>query len=91
MGDKTKNLKGEQGGEFLEDSGSFSATEQKDYATGFTVITETILTSITMPYYTNESVLVGKVLAAGEFVAGDVSEVTVTSGVIQLHRHTRAS
>jgi len=79
------NVKGEQGGSFIGGTtASFTPAAQKDYATGFTVITDTVLLTISSNYADVDD-LVGVTLIAGMFVPGIITEVTPTSGLIQVH------
>lgn len=56
---------------------------------GFSVLTETVLTSITIDnsgnaVYSGYSKLIGPTLAAGLYIPGDMTSIQVTSGLIQL-------
>lgn len=82
------NVKGEQGGVYKSAGQQFLVTEQKDYALGFVCITDTILASITQAGFDGtESELVGASLLAGTYVPGSITELTPTSGIVQLQFH----
>ena len=82
------NLKGEQGGVFLTDGESFTSTGEKDYALGFQVLEDTILSAITMDGFGGtESVLVGETLDFGTYIAGSIVSLTVTTGIVQMLKH----
>lgn len=79
------NIKGEQGGITLTDGESFAPTNQKDYATGFSVITlGTVLTSIESNYEGDDTKLIGVSLDPG-FYPGIITELTVDTGLVRLN------
>lgn len=81
----TENLKGEQGGVTLGVSEtSYTATSQKNYLVGFTVINDAMLADID-DNYSDSADLVGLTLPAGLFVAGLISSIELSSGVIRGH------
>lgn len=83
MGDKTNNIKGEQGGVVLGDTtATYTATGPADYLLGFTVISDATVSALTMPDMADSDDLIGVTFVAGSFVPGLISAITVDSGLI---------
>jgi len=69
------------GGEVIDDTaahtGSFGAVQ---------VINDAIIGAITMPNVTNSDGYTGTVLSAGTVIYGDVTAITLTSGIVTAHQ-----
>jgi len=79
------NMKGEQGGVVLTDADIVADTGV--VYSGFTTITATVLTSIACNYTDADTLLIDPIsIAAGIFVPGLITAITVTTGTIVLHK-----
>ena len=84
-GKNIMNQKGEQGGKVLGDGDSFSKASDGKYATGFTCVADTTLSSIAINYAGATTKYVGVTIVAGSFIAGIVTELTVDAGLVAVH------
>jgi hypothetical protein len=79
MSRKIHTLMAEAGGLFLDDTtattGDFCA---------LIVITNTVIDTITMPKFTNEAAVADITLYAGTILYGNITAITLTSGIVQL-------
>ena len=84
-GKNIMNHKGEQGGRILSAGESFSMAVDGKFATGFTCISDTTITTIASNYVDADTKLAGAEVLAGSFVAGIITELTITSGLVAVH------
>jgi hypothetical protein len=79
------NLRGEQGGEFIDDTAAHPLASEltADWA-AMVVIEAAVLSAITMPTFGNSAAIVGPTLAAGSVIYGEITSVTLASGTVQM-------
>lgn len=83
------NLRGEQGGIYIGAGESFAETTPFNIASCALIIQDTVLSALTQPHMTGTSKIVGVTLFAGSVIWGDITAMTVTSGLVQLFYNTK--
>lgn len=81
---RTNNLRGEQGGVFIDGTDATTPVTGSSDWIGAIAITDTVIAAITMPDYTNSDALVGETIFAGTPIYGRISDITLTSGTMQM-------
>jgi hypothetical protein len=88
-GENIMNQKGEQGGKILAASEEYLLSSDLRKALGFTVIVDAAISAMSGANYGGSANIVGPTLAAGLFVAGSFTQLTVAAspatGIIQVH------
>lgn len=72
------NLRGESGGEYIDDT-----VEHTGQWACFKVIEDTVLAAITQELYENTDAIIGPTFFAGDIIYGGTTSITLASGVVQ--------
>jgi hypothetical protein len=87
---KIKNLKGEQGGQFIDDVTPQPVAPAEACWCAFQVIEDATVAAITMPSFVNSDALVGVVLPAGTIIYGHMTAITLSAGTVQMFNSIRS-
>ena len=79
----TMNLRGEQGGDYIDDTDAHTPSTGQQWVGGLCVV-ETEIAAITQPRFENEAALVGVTLPQGYPLYGHITSIQLTSGTVQL-------
>lgn len=82
-----KNLAGENGGEYLN---SASGATSGDWM-AMVVVTDAVIAAVVQPAISNATILNAVSLSAGFILYGNITTVTVTSGIVQMINTPKSS
>ncbi len=82
------NLRGEQGGAFINSTDVTIPDTGASYWAAFMVIEDAVLSAVTLPGFTNSDVIIGPTLFAGQIFYGRIDSITLASGSVQMFNYT---